>query len=286
MSSSRVGIGVECAVSPGAGVLVLAVLVLRTAGQVVLAEDGTLMSETYGIKAYWTHRPESAEECARRAEMFFRLLAECHPSFVHWYEKSSSAGTARELEFEPTRETFVRFFGRKKYQSGKDGFRFGAWTGHEAQDQGAMVMLRCGSKAEVAPNNLWLFLPEEALGHERMLSAAVVASAMRAIAVAWEPEWAVATADGLWDELSGGSRLGCFVGWMTYFSRERGEVPALPAPVRVEPVGDKGALVTLTSERLTPSNHEHVALAWRTQKLLEERGLFRLMVHSSAVRKA
>jgi hypothetical protein len=244
------------------------------------------MSETYGIKAYWAERPEPAEECARRAEMFFRLLSECHPDFARWYEKSSSARKALQLGFEPTRETFLRFFGREKYQSGNDGFWFGAWTGHEAQDQGAMLMLGCGSKAEVAPNFLWLFLPEEAQGHEQLLSAPVVAGAMRAIAVAWEPEWAVATADGLWDELSGGSQLGCFVGWMTYFSRGRGEVPALPAPVRVEPVGDKGALVTLTPERLTPSNSEHVALAWRTQRALEERGLFRLMVPPASRRKA
>ncbi|EPX59681.1 hypothetical protein D187_002425 [Cystobacter fuscus DSM 2262] len=41
----------------------------------------------------------------------------------------------------------------------------------------------------------------------------------------------------------------------------------------------------LTSDRLTPSNPEHVALAWRIQKRLEERGLFRLMVHPSAMRK-
>jgi hypothetical protein len=243
------------------------------------------MSERYGIKAYWGHRPESAAECARRAEVFFRLLAVCHPDFAQWYEKGNSAREALRLGFEPTRETFRRFFGREKYQSGDDGFEFGAWTGHEAQNQGAMVMLGCGSRAEFAPNFFWLFFPKEALGHERLVKAPIVADAMRAIAVAWEPEWAVATADGLWDELSGGSRLGCFVGWMTYFSRERGEVPALPAPVRVEPVGDKGTLVTLTSERLTPSNPEHIALAWRIQKLLEERGLFRLMVHPAAMRR-
>ncbi|MET0404173.1 MAG: Imm52 family immunity protein [Cystobacter sp.] len=244
------------------------------------------MSETYGIKAYWGHRAESAEQCARRAEHFFQLLAECHPAFARWYEKSSSERQGLQLGFEPTRETFLKFFSREKYQSGRDGFRFGAWTGREADEQGAMVMLRCGSKGEVAPNNLWLFLPREALGEERVLTAPVVASAMRAIAVAWEPEWAVATADGLWDELSGGGRLGCFVGWMTYFSRERGEVPPLAAPVRGERLGDKGTLITLTPERLSPSNPEHVALAWWAQTELEERGLFRLMVPPRSRRNA
>jgi immunity protein 52 of polymorphic toxin system len=111
-----------------------------------------------------------------------------------------------------------------------------------------------------------------------MVSAPIVASIMGAIAVAWEPEWALSTEDSLWDQLSGGSRIGCFLGWMTYFSRERGEVPALPAPARVEPVDDKGTLVTLTPERLTASNPEHVALAWRVQKLLEERGLLKRVV--------
>ncbi|WP_375773412.1 immunity 52 family protein [Archangium gephyra] len=244
------------------------------------------MSERYEIKAYWGHRPESADECARRAETFFRLLGECHPDFARWYEKSNSARKALQLGFEPTRETFIRFFGREKYQILDDGFEFDAWTGHVEQGRGGSVMLGCGSKAEFAPNFLWLVLPNEALGQERVVTGPVVSGAMRAVAVAWEPEWAVATADGLWDELSGGSQLGCFVGWMTYFSRERGEVPVLPAPVRVEPVGDKGTLVTLTPERLTPSNPEHVALAWRTQRALEEWGLLRLMVPPASRRNA
>ncbi len=234
-----------------------------------------LMRESYGIKAYWGHRSESAAECAQRAETFFRLLAECHPSLAHWYEKSSSARKALRLGFEPTRETFLRFFGRKKYQLGSDGFAFGAWTGHQEEDQGGTMTLHCGTKAEFSPNFLWLLFPKEAPGQERVLRDPVVASIMRAMAVAWEPDWALATADGLWEQLSGGSRLGCFLGWMTYLSRERGEVPALPAPVRVEPIGDKGTLVTLTPERLSPSNPEHVAHAWRIQTLLEERGLLR-----------
>ncbi|ATB44275.1 hypothetical protein CYFUS_009762 [Cystobacter fuscus] len=236
------------------------------------------MSESYGAGAYWGRRPESVEECARRAETFFRLMAECHPNYARWYEQSNSIRKALQLGFEPTRETFVRFFGRKKYQSGNDGFHFSAWTGREKQDQGGMVMFNCGSKAEFSPNVLRLFFPTEPLGHERMLSSPVVSGIMRAMAVAWEPEWALATADGLWDQLSNGSRLGCFIGWMTYFSRERGEVAPLPAPVRVEPVGDKGTLVILTPERLTPSNPEHVALARRVQTLLEEQGLLRLVI--------
>jgi hypothetical protein len=236
------------------------------------------MSESYLAGAYWGCRPESAEECARRAATFFRLLSECHPSYARWYEQASSPKRALRLQFEPTQDTFVRFFGNNKYQSDGDGFHFSAWTGHERQDQGGMLMFHCGSDAEVAANSLRLFFPDEALGGEHMLTPPVLGCIMRSMAMAWEPDWAIATADGLWEQFSNRGRLGTFVGWMTYFSRQRGEVPALPAPVRVEPIGDKGTLVILTPERLTPSNPEHVALARRVQHMLEERGLLRLVV--------
>jgi hypothetical protein len=62
-----------------------------------------------------------------------------------------------------------------------------------------------------------------------------------------------------------------------------GKVPALPAPVRVESVGGKGTLIILTPERLSPSNPEHLSLAWRVQKLLEERGLLKQVVESPLV---
>ena len=101
---------------------------------------------------------------------------------------------------------------------------------------------------------------------------------MRAMVLAWEPDWAITTSDGLWEQLSNGSRIGGFVGWMTYFSRRRGELPVLPAPVRVEPLEDKGTLVILTPERLTVSNPGHVALARHVQSLLDARGLLTWVV--------
>jgi hypothetical protein len=65
------------------------------------------------------------------------------------------------------------------------------------------------------------------------------------------------------------------VGWLMYFSREQGVVPPLPAPVRIEPVGDKGTLVILTPERLTASNPEHVELGRQVRRLLSKAGLLK-----------
>ncbi|ATB35396.1 hypothetical protein CYFUS_000809 [Cystobacter fuscus] len=71
---------------------------------------------------------------------------------------------------------------------------------------------------------------------------------------------------------------GSFLGWVTYFSCERGEAPTLPVPVHVGPVADKGTLVILTPECLTSRNPEHVALARRVHPLLEEQGLLERVV--------
>jgi hypothetical protein len=101
----------------------------------------------------------------------------------------------------------------------------------------------------------------------------VLTNVVRAMALAWEPEWAIATSHEHRDLLPQPPRAGAFVGWVMYFSRQRGTVPPLPSPVRVEPVEDRGTLVILTPERFTASNPEHVALAARVHELLDRAGL-------------
>jgi hypothetical protein len=238
------------------------------------------MSETYYAAAYWGRRPESIHECARRSEAFFRLLSECHPDYARWYEQAKSTKKALQLQFEPTYDTFVRFFSKKKYQEGMDGFGFGAWTGHVPTNQeGGMVTFHCGSRAEVAPNLVLLYFPSEGPGLARLLTLPVLTGVMRALVLAWEPDWAVAASDDFREYLSQTRRPGTFVGWLTYFSHQRGEVPAaLPEPVRVEPVEDKGSLVVLGPEPLSVANPEHLALGRRVQQSFEERGLLRPVV--------
>jgi hypothetical protein len=63
------------------------------------------------------------------------------------------------------------------------------------------------------------------------------------------------------------------VGWLMYCANRQGRVPPLPAPVRIERVQDKGTLITLTDERFTASNPEHVARAVRVHELLDRAGL-------------
>lgn len=233
------------------------------------------VNETYYAGAYWGCRPESAEVCARRAETFFQLLSRCHPSYARWFEQARSTKRALQLQFEPTFDTFVRFFGRKKYQAGRDGFSFGTWTGHVEQEQGGMVLLSCGGYAEGAPNSALLYIPYEEPGKERLLTRPVLTGIIRAMALAWEPDSAVITSSEFHGQMRAEDDWREFVGWLLYLSRAHGELPPLPPPVHVEPVEDKGTLLLLTPERLDTSNPEHVALGRRVQEILDERSLLR-----------
>jgi immunity protein 52 of polymorphic toxin system len=61
--------------------------------------------------------------------------------------------------------------------------------------------------------------------------------------------------------------------WVGYCSSRQGRVPPLPAPVRIERVSDKGTLITLSDERFTASNPEHVARVVRVHELLDRAGV-------------
>ncbi|HEX8435803.1 immunity 52 family protein [Archangium sp.] len=238
--------------------------------------------ESYYAAVYWGCRVESAEQCAGRAETFFHLLSRCDPDYTRWFEKADSLKKALQLQFEPTAETFERFFKRRSYKLGRVGFIFGAWTGHEGREHGGMADLLCGSDAQGAPNSCFLYLPREKPGEERVLTAPVLTEVLRAMVLAWEPDWGVVTSGDFRDSLSQEGDVGTFVGWMTYFSSPRGEVPALPAPVRVASIEDKGTLIQLTSERISAANPGHVALARGVQVVLRANGLLEPVVSGGA----
>jgi hypothetical protein len=231
------------------------------------------MIETYYAGSYWLARPESAKTCAQRAEHFFHLLGHCDPAWTHWYETASSFEEARKRRFTTDAEAFQKFFAQKEHQI-VDGFSYHFWTGDNLQETSG-IDGSCGHSSLHLPSTCVLRPYDEGAIGERVLTSPVMAEVMRAMALAWDPEWGVATSEAHRDSVTEKAKAGTFVGWVMYFSRLRGTVPPLPAPVRIEPVEDKGTLVILTPERFTASNSEHVALAARVHELLNRTGLLR-----------
>jgi hypothetical protein len=232
------------------------------------------MKETFYAGVYWPGRKEPAEECARRAETLLRCLSQCDPIYASWFEQGNSLKKALQLQFEPTHETFLRFFKSRKYNEGSLGFRFSAWTGHKENGHGGAVTISCGSAVTPPPNSCLLKLPKAGSEEQRVLTTPVLTRLMRALVLAWEPDWGGVISHAyrdLRDEPVGPP----YTGWLMYFSHRRGVLPPLPQPVRVEPVEDKGSLVILTPERFTVDNTAHVALADDVRALLDRAGVLK-----------
>jgi hypothetical protein len=235
------------------------------------------MWEWHHVGAYWGPRKETALECARRAELFFHMLARCDPTFAQWYR--GGPGAPRTLPGHPVRpevEEWEQLFlrGRLHTDVGHEvieefGFRESVWN---AKKERTRLELRCGGYSPGGLNSCLLHPPEEGPVRERLLHAPVLAEVLTSMATAWDPDFAMASSTEM-VRLVQKRKWEVRVGWLTYLSRRLGTVPPLPAPVRIEPVGERGWLLLLSPETMTASNPEHVAFTARVRELLDRAGL-------------
>ncbi|NRD55889.1 immunity 52 family protein [Corallococcus exiguus] len=237
--------------------------------------------DSFFVGAYWGARRESPEACARRAAVFLELLAACDPLLAHWYKSiRSRKGTQKLSLMPPDVSVLTDLFRRGVNREGRGpvieelGLRVGFLNGGAASDD-ARLSIKCGAFDAPSPNNCILSLPFDGPTAERVLTPSVLEAVMRGMVVAWEPDWIAAMSRDHRDLDDPDNRTNAWVGWVTYFSKQRGTVPPLPAPVRIEPVEGKGTLILLTPERFTVANPEHVALANRVRELLTRAGLIK-----------
>ncbi|ATB47228.1 immunity 52 family protein [Corallococcus macrosporus] len=230
--------------------------------------------DSYFAGAYWGPRKESAEECARRTVRFLNLLAECDPFLGQWYKPARSRKDARKHSLMPPNvSTFAEMFRRGvNREEGGDifedlGFSFWFDNGGPVRDCAAL-RIHCGGYAEATSNSCFLSLPSQGENAERLFNLPTLACVVRSMAIAWEPDWVAAMSRTHRDLDDKDAKADMWLGWVTYLSRHRGTVPPLPAPVRIEPVEDRGALIILTPERFTVGNQDHVALARQVRALL------------------
>jgi len=234
------------------------------------------MQEDYYVGAYWGPRKETALECARRAELFFRMLARCDPAFAQWYR--AGRGFPRELPGWPVRpelEEWEALFLKSRHRGADKtvledmGFSRMVWN---AKKDAIHVRLNCGGYSPWGGNSC-LFTPLwKSAVWERLVRSPVLAEVLTSVATAWDPDFAMASSSEMVD-LVEKDGFEVRVGWLTYLSRRLGRLPPLPAPVRIEPVGTLGWLLVLSPEPMTASNPEHVALTARVRELLDRAGL-------------
>jgi hypothetical protein len=150
------------------------------------------------------------------------------------------------------------------------------WFGNgEGKNARASLQITCGGYSEVNPNVCVLNLPSAPLIADRVLTTTMLTHVVRSMVLAWEPDWAIARSNAYTRQYPELRSEPFSLGWVTYLARRLGTVPPLPAPVRIEPVEDRGTLIVLTPERFTVANPEHVELARRVHELLVRAGLMK-----------
>ncbi|WNG61166.1 hypothetical protein F0U59_45485 [Archangium gephyra] len=235
------------------------------------------MQDKYYVGSYWGPRRETALECARRAELFFHMLARCDPAFTQWYR--AGRGFPRDLPGWPVRpemkELETLFLkGRRRTDVGKEviedmGFGLMMWN---AKKDAIHVHLNCGEYSPWGGNSCLLNPLWKSAVWERLVRSPVLAEVLTSVATAWDPDYAMASSSEMVDLIEK-RKWEVRVGWLTYLSRRLGRLPPLPAPVRIEPVGKLGWLLVLSPEPMTASNPEHVAFTARIRELLDRAGL-------------
>ncbi len=234
--------------------------------------------DSYYAGAYWGPRKETPEQCARRAEAFLAALATIDPAFSRWFEQGKSRKDALKRPIEPSGEALKERVRRGRDRQFEDlGYSVWAWNGASDDYDACGFHFYCGGYSEGQSNNCVVNLPIRGPNAERVLSVPILTELVRSMALAWEPDSALATSTMHRDAITPDGNPKTFVGWVMYFPHSRGKVPPLPAPVRVEPVEDKGTLIILTPERLTTEKPEHVELGQRVHSLLIEAGLLQLV---------
>lgn len=235
--------------------------------------------DSYYAGAYWGPRKESPEECARRAEAFLSNMANVDPFFSRWFQQGKSRKDALSRPIEPTREALEKLVRRGKDRQFEElGYSVWGWNGVGVDYEDCGFHFSCGAYSEAVSNVCVCNLPSRGSNAERVLSVPVLTGLVRSMVMAWDPERAIATSTMFRDKITSTGDAGTFVGWIMYFSRGRGTVPPLPAPVRIEPVEDKGMLVILTPDSASVSNPEHVELAQHVQGLLDRAGLLKPII--------
>jgi hypothetical protein len=153
------------------------------------------------------------------------------------------------------------------------GFSRILWNAKKAATH---IHLSCGGYSPWGgPNSCLLNPTTESVVRERLLRVPVLAEVLTSMATAWDPDCAMVTSTEMLDLIEKRKRE-VRVGWLTYLSRRLGTLPPLPAPVRIEPVGELGWLLILSPEPMTASNPEHVAFTARIRELLDRAGLIEL----------
>ncbi len=210
------------------------------------------LSEQLYVGAYWSARAESVEACAARAVVGFERLASVDELLGSWRLKGARRAAAR-LPFDTRVESVMQALAAGRNRRDDDGsvidalgFSLGVWNGDGADPVG--LSIRCGISATTPAlsNSVVVTLPEQSTRSAGLYGRPGAGQIVAALVEAWEPDWATVTSNSLREaQAVGGGRP--VLGFVTYLSASRGEVPTVSAPFHVERLA-AGSLISVDGD--------------------------------------
>ena len=219
-----------------------------------------MLISPYFLRAYWTGRKESPEQCARRLARMLSAFSAFDRSMATWYEQARTRKLAIDRHVDPERlDDLLSILnrGRHRRKSGRSddeelGFTFGLWNGWDGAKQ-ATISVSCGSFSKWVGNSVVLNFPAD-LGDLR--NSERMAGILATVARVWEPDSAGVMLTAAVTVKNSTVALP-IVDWMLYLSKSLApQLPALPA--KVQTVDAIGSIIVVQDEPPDRTNPEHL----------------------------
>jgi hypothetical protein len=239
--------------------------------------------ERFHLGAYWGDRRESVEKCAERSADFLAGLGACDQCFAGWFRLGESREQARAHEVPANVDILRAELAAGRNRRDTDGaviedlgFSLWLWNGADNDEEAAGLHIACGGYSGAVPNVCSVDLPRGGDAAERVLRGETLTCVIEAAVSSWEPDWARVISNRHLDwylDHTEDDAVKPVIGWLTYLSAGRGEVPPLPPPTRTVALAGHGTLIILTDERFSATRPDHLDQAARVREILDSKGL-------------
>jgi hypothetical protein len=222
------------------------------------------MAEHFKIAAYWMARRETADVCVDRLCRFLADLEGCSPAFATWYALGRSRKGALKQQINVSdREYMLSALNKGRNKRDADGaviddlgFGVGFWNGG-AGGSDVGLMIRCGLYSAKLVNAITIDL-DDLPGAGAFAESAICV--LRALALAWEPDWAGVMSAASMKAREFNARTP-FIDWLVYVPRD---VRDVPPPAALVPVPNRGSIVVT---RPTPPSEDAPILLCQVEEL-------------------
>ena len=225
-----------------------------------------LFDHSFFVGVYWSARQEALGDCGKRGAAFLQKTASTHPALNNWYRIRMPQEKQKIEPFDISAKTITAILQNHfDYEMRHPGWdeSFGVTIEFSNDDRkGVSVrgLISCGGYHEYLYNQAVLYFAPRGNAPDRFVKFELMKQLLEVSVQCWDPDKGmVGSIDFCKAVDADGKRR--FIGWLTYLSRKRGELPELPPPVKIEEIFEHGNTIVLSPSPPSASDENAIALA-------------------------